>query len=133
MEQKKLVCELINLIKLKKQDLEDKKSIAQRKYETEFPHGASVLQGADINEKYLSTAQKAEIFALYQFLTDNKDLSNEEITTILQQQVRFKNYNKIIKKYPNFLDELKFDGPTYFANLVARDNYLKSGGTRKQL
>lgn len=131
MEQKKLVCELTNLINLKKQEFKYKEAKKKSEYKTEFAHGASVLQSADINERYLSTEQKAEIVALYQFIIDNK-LTNEEISELLQQKVeQFKNYRQIIKRYPDFIDELKKHGPVYFMGRIGYDKYMVARDKRK--
>ena len=73
----------------------------------------------------LSNEQYFQIVALYEFLKDNEDLSNEEVKAMLKSRLKFSFLRKLDKKIPNMIEELREHGPKYVAIMYNRLNQDK--------
>lgn len=61
-----------------------------------------------------------QICALYKFLKENNNLTQEELNNLLKTKfVQYKFLRQINKKMPGLLDELKTHGPMYVAGYIA--------------
>lgn len=73
----------------------------------------------------LSNEQYFQIVALYEFLKDNEDLSNDEVRAILKSRLKFSFLRKLDKKIHNMIEELRDHGPKYVAIMYDRLNQDK--------
>ena len=83
----------------------------------------------ELCEKFNENLTKTHyhISALYFFLKDNPDLTNDEIREILKSNNKFSNLRKLDKLIPDFFEELKAHGIGYVENLYnAKKNGVKS-------
>lgn len=68
----------------------------------------------------VSSKQYYEIMQLYLFLKDNPYLSETQVYEILIHKKRFGFLVKLYHKFPNFINELKFNGPKDIAVKFAK-------------
>ncbi|MBO5955007.1 MAG: hypothetical protein J6Q13_03475 [Clostridia bacterium] len=83
----------------------------------------------NFSKKYNENLNKTHyhISALYFFLKDNPELTDDEIREILNSNNKFSNLRKLDKLIPNFFEELKEHGISYVENLYnAKKNGVKS-------
>lgn len=73
----------------------------------------------------LNDGQYFQIVALYEFLKDNEDLSNEEVRAMLKSRLKFSFLRKLDKKISNMLEELREHGPKCVAIMYDRSNQKK--------
>lgn len=73
----------------------------------------------------LNDDQYFQIVALYEFLKDNEDLSNEEVRAMLKSRLKFSFLRKLDKKIPNMFEELREHGPKCVAIMYDRSNQEK--------
>lgn len=73
----------------------------------------------------LSNEQYFQIVALYEFLKDNEDLSNEEVKTMLKSRLKFSFLRKLDKRFPNMIEELREHGPKYVSIMYDKINQEK--------
>jgi len=115
-ERKKLVVKLYNDIKF-------------ANLSTELNKKCFANLNTDVNKNYNANLNKTHfhISALYFFLKDNPELTNDEIREILNSNNKFSNLRKLDKLIPNFFEELKEHGISYIENLYnAKKNGVKS-------
>lgn len=73
----------------------------------------------------LSNEQYFQIVALYEFLKDNEDLSNEEVKAMLKSRLKFSFLRKLDKRFPNMIEELREHGPKYVSIMYDKINQEK--------
>ena len=82
-----------------------------------------------LNPRYISNNQYYQIAEFYNFLTENEDLTDEEIREVLKYKfINYKFLRKLDKLIPDFFEELKMHGPMsvairYIDRKVNKENY----------
>ena len=85
--------------------------------------------GYTLNPKYISHKEYFQVAQFYNFLKENPNLTNDDITEILNSNNKFSFLRKLDKLIPDFYEELKLHGPmtiaTTYASRKHTDEQLK--------
>ena len=80
------------------------------KESNEISRASKLIQNQTLGrstDTQLNDDQYFQIVALYEFLKDNEDLSNEEVRAMLKSRLKFSFLRKLDKKIPNMFEELR--------------------------
>ncbi len=98
------------------------------KESNEISRASKLIQNQTLGrstDTQLNDDQYFQIVALYEFLKDNEDLSNEEVRAMLKSRLKFSFLRKLDKKIPNMFEELREHGPKCVAIMYDRSNQGK--------
>lgn len=80
------------------------------------------------NAKSMNKYQYSQLFALYNFMKDNPNLSEADVRKLLRSKpIKFAFLNKCDSEVEDFLSDLKDHGPVYIATRIES----KNGGLEK--
>ena len=111
MKRKKLILELTNRLQVAKMEAEKQKTVY---FNTDFGNQvfANHVKQGMINPKYITFDQYQQIVEFYNFLQSHECLTDAEIKKLLKSKLcKFAFLRKLIKEVPNFIEELKQNGP----------------------